>query len=161
MEQYILASVNKYSHLLRLTLFEVILRELMTCIKVILLQGCKPSNQDTGKPLHSPALQYILWGQEEKTGHVSDSAKLVTLERIKWFQQCASQESALVCDRAVRNFWGLSPYIVILKVSFLGQTIKELFKELWEMGIGRQDKTTSGGYLKTRTVYQLIKRSKP
>lgn len=65
MEWCILASLNKYSHLLRLTLLEMILRELMNHIKATLLQGCKPLNQDAGMPLHLSALQYICWGQEE------------------------------------------------------------------------------------------------
>lgn len=59
MEWCILASLNKYSHLLRLTLLEMILRELMKHIKATLLQGCKPLNWDAGLPLHLPALQYI------------------------------------------------------------------------------------------------------
>lgn len=54
-------------------------------------------------------------------------------------------------------FLSASHYRVALKVSFLGPTMNNIFKELWEMGRGRGNYFR---YLKSRTLYQLIKRSK-
>lgn len=80
MECCIFASLNKYSHLLRLILLEMILRELMKHIKATLLQGCKSLNQDARMPLHLQHCNTYAEGKRRTTGYISDSEQLVTLE---------------------------------------------------------------------------------